>query len=114
MDNLSTRPGNEAERIRALNDRFRKTLMGGRVVVTRGIAGRSDIKAILEAVRAFDNFTEAKDPYQEHDFGAFEAGIDTVFWKIDYYSIDLNYGSPDPTDCSVTTRVLTVMLASDY
>ena len=37
-----------------------------------------------------------------------------LFWKIDYYDLDLTYSSPDPADVSVTRRGETLMLASEY
>jgi hypothetical protein len=37
-----------------------------------------------------------------------------LFWKIDCYDRELHFGSPDPADPTVTTRVLTLMLASEY
>jgi len=104
----------ESAKIRALNDAFRTTLVGGRVMLTRGIVGRPDCNAILEAVKHFDAFTDHNDPWNEKDLGAFEAGRDSVYWKIDYYRTDLSSGSPDPADQKVTTRVLTIMLASEY
>ncbi|WP_267381536.1 MULTISPECIES: DUF3768 domain-containing protein [unclassified Sphingomonas] len=36
-----------------------------------------------------------------------------VYFKIDAYDLALEYGSQDPADASVTTRVLTIMLAQD-
>ena len=40
---------------------------------------------------------------------------DTPVWfKIDYYDLDLEYGSEDPADASITRRVITIMLPSDY
>jgi hypothetical protein len=102
------------EIIRDLNDRFRQTLQGGRVVVTRGIAARGDATAIVNLVRTFNDFSEDNDPYGEHDFGAFDQDSDKIFWKIDYYDVDLTAGSPDPADAAVTTRVLTIMLAEEY
>ena len=104
----------DTARIRDLNDAFRRNLVGGRVVFTAGIAGRADSNAILAQVRAFEKFDSDNDPHGEHDFGAFDQGRDTIFWKIDYYDADLRHGSGDPADPAVTTRLLTIMLAEEY
>lgn len=64
--------------------------------------------------RRFTDFTPYNDPYDEHDFDAVTPGDQQMFWKIDYYDIDLTGGSPDPADQAVTTRVLTIMLASEW
>lgn len=55
--------------IKTLNDNFRKTLIGGRVVLTQGINTQMprDIARILAKVRNFNNFTKANDPYREHE-----------------------------------------------
>jgi hypothetical protein len=50
----------------------------------------------------------------ERDFGCFEFMGERLFFKIDAYDCNLEYGSPDPADASVTVRVMTVMLASEY
>ncbi len=86
------------------------------MTITPGVRalGPFAVVAILRAMRSFDQFDEGNDPHSEHDFGAFEHGPDTIFWKIDCYDKALAYGSPDPADPSVTTRVITVMLASEY
>jgi hypothetical protein len=68
--------------VRRLNDSFRQNLIGGRVMMTRGIVGRPDCNAILEAVKHFDAFTNDNDPYGEHDFGELEMGRDSIFWKL--------------------------------
>jgi hypothetical protein len=104
----------DATTIRDLNDRFRQTLSGGRVMLTCGIVGRDDTQTILYLVQTFNNFTDGDDPYGEHDFGAFDQEGEKIFWKIDYYDAAMTAGSPDPADAAVTTRVLTVMLAEEY
>lgn len=108
-------------RIRQLNDAFRKTFLGGRLVVTAGIAALPDhIKVeLLRQVQQFDQFSpDTNDLFGERDFGAinFEFGGygEHVFWKIDCYDKELRFGSPDAADPSKTTRVLTIMRASEY
>jgi hypothetical protein len=54
------------------------------------------------------------DPYEEHDFGSFEAEGEKIFFKIDYYDRTLTHHSPDPADPAVTERVITIMLADEY
>ncbi len=104
------------EHVRALNDAFRQSLSGGRVLLTRRVAALGEVpqRQILEQVQRFDRFTPENDPYGEHDFGIFEAGETRVLWKIDYYDLLFIGASPDPADPSVTARVLTVMLADEY
>jgi hypothetical protein len=105
-----------AARIAELNDVLRTTFTGGQVVMTAGIdALTDDVKAaVLENVRAFSHFDNSNDPYGQHDFGAFEQHGLTVFWKVDYYSSDLQGGSEDPGDPEKTARVLTIMRAEEY
>ena len=102
--------------IRTLNDNFRKTFTGGRVMLTSGIRTKThdEIAEILEKVRSFDNFTTANDPYGEHDFGSFDYKGQKIFFKIDYYDKNLQYLSEDPADDSKTIRTLTIMLAEDW
>ena len=68
----------------------------------------------MTAVRGFDTFTENNDPHGEHDFGSIEVEGETVFFKIDYFDRDVVMHSPDASDPSVTTRILTLMLAQEY
>ena len=105
-----------AERIRTLNDDFRRTFVGGLVVITAGVEAlpADERKSLLAKVRAFDAFSEDNDPHREHDFGAVDEGGVRYFWKIDYYDRATEFGSPDPADPAVTTRVLTIMRADEY
>lgn len=103
-------------KIQVLNDRFRRTFTGGQVLMTSGVSSlpQSKLITLMNLVRTFDDFCEENDPYGEHDFGKIELNGTAYFWKIDYYDVDLTYGSPDPTDETVTRRVLTVMRAEEY
>ena len=104
------------DRVRDLNDQFRTTLIGGRAVMTSGIAALDEklIQRIVSAVSSFAAFDADNDPYHEHDFGALEIDGHKIFFKVEYYDTNLEYGSPDPSDASVTARVLTIMLAEEY
>ena len=105
-----------SEPIRQLNDEFRSSFAGGRVMMTAGVAALEDrLRAeVLRQVRQFDRFTADNDPDGERHFGAVEQGGIRVFWKIDYYDATLTAGSENAADPAVTTRVMTIMLAEEY
>lgn len=99
-----------------MNDQLRRTGLGGKVLITSGVQSlsHSTQARLLQAIALFDDFTEANDPYNEHDFGAVDLEGDKYFWKIDYYDRRYEGGSPDPLDTEVTRRVMTVMRADEY
>ena len=103
-------------KIRFLNDQFRQSFCEGKVLITSGVASLplSQQITLMNLVRTFDDFGEDNDPYGEHDFGQIELEGISYFWKVDYYDSDLLGYSPDPTDETVTNRVLTIMKASEY
>lgn len=103
-------------RIRRLNDVLRTTWLIGKVLMTPGIRNLPDAtqSRIAEAIQSFTAFTPDNDPYGEHDFGAVTVDGYKAFWKIDYYDKSMEYGSEDPANSEVTTRVLTIMLAEEY
>jgi len=106
----------ETDRIRVLNDNFRSTFVGGRVLVTAGVRSLPlDTNArVLLAVQSFSNFTKDNDLHGEHNFGNFEIEGEPYFWKIDYYDLSMKCGSEDPADPEKTARVLTIMRADEY
>jgi hypothetical protein len=102
--------------IRTLNDQLRKTFSGGQVLLTPGVNAlkAETLERVLHAVRDFDDFTPDNDPYRTHDFGMVDIDGERVMFKVDAYDKNHEYGSPDPADPSVTARVLTILLASEY
>ena len=88
----------------------------GKIIFTNPLMqyAEKDIEQIFELVRRYYDFTESNDPYGEHDFGNFTFQNKDFFWKIDYYDVNYEYGSPDPADPNVPRRVLTIMHAEDY
>ncbi len=110
-------PPSVTDRIRMLNDAFRTgRRKNGTLVITAGVQaiGPDFVAEARKAVAAFDAFDADNDPLSEHDFGALTVQGEKLFFKIDYYNIDLSAHSPDAADPSVTKRVLTIMLASEY
>lgn len=104
------------EKIRQLNDAFRKSFSGGRVVLTCGIASLPLVQQneVINKVKNFNDFTEDNDPYGEHDFGCFDYRGKQIFWKIDLYDLNYEFYSPQPDDETQTNRVLTIMFAEEY
>lgn len=102
--------------IAILNDAFRTTFIGGIVVLTAGVQtlDEAEQRAVLQAVQSFTDFTEDNDPYQEHDCAVFVVNNKRYLFKIDYYDLNLEYGSENPEDPSLTKRVMTVMSADEY
>lgn len=105
---------NKTEKIAQLNDQFRSSFLGGKVLLTCGVNEHPLREQVITAVRTFDEFTEGDDPHGEHDFGAVEIEGETFFWKIDYYDETMNYLSTDPADPTITNRVMTIMRADEY
>lgn len=107
---------NATTRIRALNDELRQRHRGGMVVITDGVEalGVQTALEVILAVAEFGEFTEDNDPHGEHDFGSLDLRGERFFWKIDYYDKELAFASPDASDASVTSRVMTVMRADEY
>ena len=104
------------ERIRELNDAFRKTFAGGKMVMSANVAALPEMvrASALIMVAEFTDFTLEIDPHGEHDFLSFEHCNRTFFWKCEYYNKEMDGGSEDPADPEQTIRVGTLMLAEDY
>ena len=106
----------DTSRIRALNDQFRKSFLGGQVLVALRVQALSAslLQELVRKVQSFDQFSPDNDPHGEHDFVSVEVAGETYFAKIDYYGPSMTAGSEDPADPAKTTRVLTIMHSSEY
>ncbi|MGH1464191.1 MAG: DUF3768 domain-containing protein [Cognatishimia sp.] len=122
---LDLDPVQEAARIAALNDAFRRSILGntsgadaplGQFVMTRGVAalGPDAQLELTRRVAAFDEFNADSDPQGWHEMGVIEFDGTTVWFKVDLYDTDYKYGSPEPSDPLQTRRVLTLLLPSEY
>jgi hypothetical protein len=106
----------KTEAIRTLNDQLRQNLSAGTALITAGVAalGVEAVARIVKTIAVYDDFCHVNDPYEEHDFGSFEVDQHKLFFKIDYFDKSRCCHSPDPSDPSVTERVITIMLAEEY
>ena len=102
--------------IAKLNDDFRKSFIGGEVLLSDGIAVMSseDKANIISLVQNFDNFTPDNNPYAENDFGSFDYKGNKIFFKIDYYDLNYEFMSENPANPDITNRVLTILLSCEY
>src|SRR4051812_46778547 len=98
--------GTRIERTRDLNDQFRRTFTGGRVMRSSSIAHLRDLEQerIFDALKKFEAFTPENDPHGEHDMAFFDVEGAQYIAKIDYYDTDERFLSDDPSDPKCTKR----------
>ncbi|GGN55609.1 hypothetical protein B2G71_19675 [Novosphingobium sp. PC22D] len=104
-----------------LNDRCRHGLdRNARTVMTRTCLGTfagdskvNELVAQAQILAAIRKFVYPADDRSEHDRGQIEYQGHTVYFAIDAYDTNLEYGSPDPADASVSRRVMTIMMRDD-
>lgn len=106
-------------KIAELNDQLRQNLFTpgqNQVFISNRVNSLPYLERarLLDKVQKFNDFNEANDPYQEHDFACIEhRGINYLF-KIDYYNKTMDAGSEDASNPDITTRVLTIMRSDEY
>ena len=105
-----------AEVIASLNDQLRKTGTGGTIIITQSVRRLTgfNAEALAVALANYNGFDAENDPHGGRDFGDLTLFATDLLWKIDYYDLDLKFGSDDPADPSITSRVLTVMTTTDW
>ena len=112
MDVLSK---DKVERIRQLNDAFRSSFRGGKILLRASVAELPDmVKAARTASGRPVQRTEANDPNGTHDFLKFELSNRSFIFSIVAYDKNLEFESPDPTDPDKTILVGTLIQNSDW
>ena len=119
----------QAEVIAAQNDMFRRALVNpgirrkcydegitGNLVLSHNVAARPPdfLRTAIEAVAAFSTFNADNDPHGDHSFGVITVEGCRLFWKIDLYDLELDFGSERAYDPTVTERILTVLEPTEY
>ena len=102
--------------IATLNDKFRKSFIGGEVLLSAGISAMSseDKANIVSMVQNFNDFIPSNDVYGEHDFLSMDYKGNKIFAKIDYYDLNYEFMSENPANPDITNRVLTILLSCEY
>ena len=106
----------QLSRIAELNDRCRHGLdPTARLVITAACvaAFAGDLSAQAELLAAIRGYAFTRDDGPERSRGEFTVRGHAVRFAIDYYDRALGWGSEDPGDPHVTTRVMTIMLPED-
>lgn len=114
MTTTPKQDGKNAE-IRRLNDRLRLKGRGGYSQMCYRMSDFSyeRFAEVRTAIRAFDDFTPDNDPNGHHNFGVVQVHDQEYVWEIGYLGVDGTGVSPDPSDASVTTRVMWISMVAD-
>ena len=118
----------EVAALRARNDRFRRTLTGGSLMLSAGIValGAANQARIIAAARGFTGFDddyEIGDPFDDHSIGDIEVEVEEpgihrwpelIFFRIDDLARPATGADSSPAPASGTALVLTLMLASEW
>jgi len=100
------------QRIQFLNDQLRTTGKGGLMIAMPGFqALPKELRSkAIELLRTEQSFDMDGDAGEEHEMGMITIAEHFVCWNITYYDSERTGLSSDPSDPTVTRRVLTLML----
>ena len=118
----------EIAALRARNDRFRRTLTGGSLMLSAGVVGlgAANQARIIAAVRGFTGFDddcEIGNPFDDHSIGDLEVEVEEpgihrwpelIFFRIDDLGRPATGAGSSPPPASGTALMLTLMLASEW
>ena len=113
---------NHTAKVRALNDAFRRTMVGGTIILAGGVRDLPEALQthVLAAVQAFDAFNPDHDLWGEHEAGIVEVagtgpGANTpplrVFFKIECLCPTCLMPTDDAAEPGTAIRQITIMLA---
>jgi hypothetical protein len=126
---LPSLEGYDRKKCAELNDKFRKEgpqLNKDAIILTHALRSHMTENAngftfarrcdeLNRLIAGYDfSLSWDNDPHGERDMGFLDFMGERVYFKIDYYDLDLKYRSDNPADPTITSRVMTIMLASDY
>ena len=102
-----------SEKIRALNDAFRQTPKAPYVFLSLEVAqiGETMLKELFTKLQSYSSFTPTSDPDGDRSSGAMDVGRYKIEWSIDYWDLDEEDDSPDPSNASVTIRMMNIIMA---
>lgn len=103
------------DKISALNDMLRQSMLTGQVELSRGIQALSleKQKQVLAGVKNYNSFAPQGDSQKEKDFGAFPCGDHDIFWVIDCHNGEGVFTCTDTDNPSKTNRILKIMLVDE-
>lgn len=112
---VPTEISTDIRKICRLNDNFRKRSSDENIYTSLGVAklGSRAIEEIINQIRSTNDFEVDNSRLGQHNFGSVSTGNNIVYWRIDYYDKDEEDVSPDPSDASVTTRVMTISFSTE-
>lgn len=106
-----------AEQIARLNDALRQgDDNSGTVMITQGVRAITgfNAEALATELSNYHDFDPDNDPHGERDFGCLTLWGHDLLFKLDYYDLEMKFGSDDPANPEITHRVLTVLLAREW
>jgi|SRR6478609_4597353 len=97
-----------AQKIAVLNDRFRQSFKGGRLIIGDKVRAlsQSDQESLFRAIQIFNDFDGENDPYKEHDFGCVWLHNQRYYFQILCYDLQLVARSANPHKITHSRRVL--------
>ncbi|WP_430386729.1 DUF3768 domain-containing protein [Blastomonas fulva] len=101
---------------RALNDKLRITGKGGFFRLSKNAWALSYLEymQMRQAMAAYSDFNSENDPSGTHESGQFNVGNWKGIWEFEYQKKGGGAFSPDPSDPTVTTRVLHVEVVPEW